>query len=233
MGVAVVRGERGRIGRGARVASLAVMISVLSTALAYGQSIPAFVAGTSRSANAAILAILLGNDTTDAVAAARALGERKDAYVGDILSTLFSRITGSASYRLTLLLRIVLEYDFLLPSPRPARIAVNEAELTALLGELQSIPDAETKGALLEISRYLPAGAAEKPLLDESGYLMGYLRANGGRFAPDRRDESLSFIGACRAHSNPVLRSQVAMLVELSRDETFVRAAQLYLARTR
>lgn len=229
-----MRGTEPKDNRGAaRVAGFAVLLAISLAGSAYAQSIADFAAGTARSANPAILTILLGHDTTDAVAAAEALGKRTDPYVGDILSALFARVTGPSSYRATLLLRMVIEYDFLLPAPRPARVAANAAALADLLGQLQSIPDAETKGALLTVSRYLPAGASEKPLLDESSFLIRYLRSTRGRFAPDRLDEALAFIGACRAHSNPVLRSQVVTLVELANDASFVRAAQGYLAQTR
>ncbi len=194
------------------------------------QSVASIVSGSSRSDNQYILSILTGPSLTDATAAAKALGQRNDPYVGDILDGLFSRISGAEAGKYGLLFREVLDYVFLLPQPAPTKIRANSAELARLLKQLQSIGDGATKRALLEASVYLPAGDSGKALLDEGAFLAGYLRRTQGRFSPDRLDESLGYLEACRAHSNEVLRAQVVSLVELSRDAVFVRAARSYLS---
>lgn len=170
---------------------------------------------------------------TEAVAAARGLGQRKNTAVGPILQGLYSRTTGARSYRFELLLRIVLESVFLVPSPSPARIKMNDTAIEDLLGVLQSITDAQTKRDLLQISEYLPEQAVEKPLLDEGAFLLGYLRMSKGRFGPERLSEALGFLGACMAHDNQVLRQQVIMMVRLSRNATFVGQARQYLSDSR
>lgn len=196
------------------------------------QTVSETVAATSRMSNALVLQILVDDDTTRALSAARALGIRKDPFVGDILEGLFSRIDGPRSYRNLLLLRVVLQGVFLQPSPAPAKIAINARALTQLLSRLESIPDAETKGVLLDISRYLSREDVEKPLLAEGAFLITYLQTTGGRFTPDRRDEAMSFLAACQAHNNAVLRNQVITQVVLARDAAFVRRARSYLSGT-
>lgn len=202
------------------------------TFASFGQSSAAFVSGSSRAENSAVLQILLGSDLTDATAAARALGERRDPYVGDILAGLFSRMAGPQSYRYGLLFREVVEYVLLKPLTSQARIEANRAELAVLLGKLQSISDPPTKRALLETSIYLPETLSQKALLDEGVFLETYLRQNGGHLSPGRLDEALGFVVACDAHSNEVLRAEVVGLIELARDVTFVRAARAYLKRS-
>lgn len=194
------------------------------------QSIASFVGGSTRSSNQYVLSILTGPSLTDATSAARALGERSDPYVGDILEGLFSRMSGSDAGRFGLLFREVLDYVFLLPKPAPAKIRANAMELSRLLKQLQSINDGATKRALLEAAVYLPAGGSGKALLDEGAFLAGYLRRTQGHLSPDRLDEALGYLEACRAHTNEVLRAQVVGLVELSRDAIFVRAARAYLS---
>jgi len=196
------------------------------------QRVGSFVSGTTRAANSRVLQILLGPDMTDATEAARALGVRSDPYVGDILAGLFSRMSGSESYRYGLLFREVIEYVLLLPSPSPTKIAANAGELSQILLQLQSIEDAATKAALLRTTPYLPEAASQKPLLDEGLFIEGYLKRHGGGLDPGRLDEALSFIDGCAAHSNTVLRAEVVRAVELARNTEFVRAARGYLARS-
>jgi len=210
--------------------------AIIAGALLFGvigvlqaQSIGGVVAGSSRSFNGVVLSILLSNDTTDAMSAAKALGRRKDPYVADILDGLFAHMNGPESYRTTLLFRVVLEYVFLLPRPAPAKINANGHALSALLEKLQSIRDAATKRALLQVAVYLPASASQQPLLDEGAFLAEYLRSTGGAFAPERLAEAEAFLAACSAHDNAVLRGEVITLVELARDASFVRSARRYL----
>lgn len=223
--------KRGAWGEGLNgVVFAALFLFAAAGAGIQAQTVAQIVKASSRASNGLVLRVLLDDDTTNALSAAKALGDRKDPYVGDILEGLFSHINGRNSSRDLLLLRVVLEAVFLRPSPAPAKIAVNARSLASLLSRLESIPDAATKGALLDISRYLSSGEVEKPLLAEGAFLIAYLRKTGGRFSPERRYEAVSFLEACRAHGNAVLRNQVITQVELARDPSFVRAARGYLA---
>jgi len=212
---------------GAAMLAGALLFGVVGVSQA--QSIGEVVAGSSRSFDGVALSILLGNDTTDAMSVAKALGRRKDPYVADILDGLFAHMRGPKSYRTTLLFRVVLEYVFLLPNPSPEKISANGHTLSALLEKLQSIRDAATKRVLLQIAIYLPATVSQQPLLDEGAFLAQYLRSTGGAFAPERLAEAEAFLAACSAHDNTVLRGEVIALVELARDAGFVRSARRYL----
>ena len=215
---------------GARLLGVLALLFLGVLTATRAQSYASIVSGSDSSSNQLILQILTEASLTDATAAAKALGERKDPHVGDILEGLFSRTTGPEAVRYNLLFREVLDYVFLLPSPAPAKVRANAAELSRLLDRLQSINDGATKRALLEAAVYLPAGDSGKALLGEGAFLAAYLRRTQGYFSPDRLDEALGYLEACRAHSNEVLRAQVVALVELSRDAIFVRAARGYLS---
>lgn len=208
----------------------ASLLGVGGTAESAAQSVATYGTKTSRASNDLVSKILLGPNMTDATAVAKALGERSDPFVGDILSRLFSRLSGPESYRYGLLFREVIEYVFLLPTPAPKKIHANSEELTKLIARLQSISDAATKRALLETTRYLPKTASQKPLLAEGFFLERYLRRTGGRFSPERLGEALAFLDACGRHSNEVLRAEAVRLIEQSRNASFVQAARAYLA---
>ena len=169
---------------------------------------------------------------SQAVEAAKALGKQKKPLIGDILEQLYARTGGSEAERYGLLLRMVLEYVFLLPRPASDKIAANERSLEKLLWALQSIRDPGTRHALLQLSEYLPEPEVEKPLLNEGRFLLVQLRRSDSRLPPERLAEALGFLGACSAHSNPVLRAEVIAMVRLSREASFVHQARSYLARS-
>ncbi len=189
------------------------------------------VRDSNASANGLILSMMSEGNLTQSLEIARALGERRDPYIGNILAGIASGAHGKDGYLAELRLRVLLMGfftggDFLRGRVESARLAPNAAEVKSLVLRLPDFEDPVLKAELLGLAIEAAPREAAKLAAGEGVYLHALLRSGGGLLAPERREEALAYLGLVGRLKDPVLIEQTIGLIAASRDPEFVRRAR-------
>jgi hypothetical protein len=198
----------------------------------HAQELGSWVPSTDRRVNPLIGEILLAPPTADRLEAARALGQRSDPYVSDLIGSLLGRLHGGGTYEDALVLRVMLDAVFdrsLLPKELQRRAVENRAGLELLAESLPSFDAALAR----ETYRLLALGA-DRPLV---GVLMREGRALGedlqrrrGRSDAEQADRLMAYLEAAAAAGDGELAEPVVAILEHTRTREVAHYARQVLA---
>jgi hypothetical protein len=212
------------------------VLLLLCAAAAFGQSYE-WVRTGARIENPVVLSLLLDYDLDTAEAAIRALAERPDQYVEDIISALLyqhspwgERLAGEYLIRVTGRGAGGGEPD----ARAAARWArTNPAALDRLLAALPALGDGYARVAALRLAPMAGARRARPVLAVELAALAEALAARGGRASGAPRREIFAALAAAEALGGEELAPPVIEIARVSRDAEVVdearRVAELLL----
>ena len=221
-----------------RIAWQAVVLFSVSAGLLYAQSggatvptVGGFVRESNRSSNELILSMMSRGGLTETLEIAKALAERRDPFIGDILAGIAGSAYGKEGYLAEMSLQVLLRGffeggDFLNGRVERARLAPNSTEVGRLVRRLQDFGDPLLKAELLGLAIDTVPQAAAKVAAEESTFLLGLLKKGDGRLPPEPSQEALTYLGLVARLKDPVLIEQTVSLIEASRDPYFVRRAR-------
>jgi hypothetical protein len=194
---------------------------LLCAAAAFGQSYDWIQTG-SRYENPVVLSLLLDYDLDTAEAVIRALAERRDGYVEDIISALLYQHSPRGAQLLgAYLMRVTAGSD---AAARWAR--TNPDALSRLLAALPALGDGHARVAVLRLAPQAGARRARPVLAAELAALAETLAGSGGRASGAPRREIFAALAAAEAVGGQELAQSVIAIGRASRDAEVVREAR-------
>ncbi len=204
---------------------------LLCAAAAFGQSYDWIRTG-SRYENPVVLSLLLDYDLDTAEAAIRALAERRDGYVEDIIAALLYQhsprgvspqgVSPRGAHLVgAYLMRVTAGAD---AAARWAR--TNPAALSRLLAALPALDDGHARVAVLRLAPQAGARRARPMLAAELATLAETLAGSGGRASGAPRREIFAALAAAEAVGGQELAQPVIAIGRASRDAEVVREAR-------
>ncbi len=194
-------------------------------------TVASFVRESKSSENDLILSMMAQANLTERLTIAKALGQRRDPFIGDVLAGIAASAHGPEGYLAELSLRVLLGglFEggvFLDGRVDRARLAPNAREVGRLVRRLQDFGDPLLKAELLGLAIDTVPQSAARVAADEGVFLLGLLGKCGGTLAPERREEAFAYLELVARLKDPVLIEQTVSLIEASRDREFVRRAR-------
>ena len=188
-----------------------------------------FVKASDRSSNPLILSMMFATDLSERLEIASALGERREPYVGDIVSSLSSGFEVSFQFQSELILRFLL--SSLLSPSLPAetirsRLEANRDAFDELVRRLMDFSDPQLEALLVGVAGslgdvpYRPVLAAKaRALLDEIEENQGFLR-------PQERGLLMTLLEYFASYPSADFLRLCVDAARLSRDKTVVDKAR-------
>ncbi|MBN1835375.1 MAG: hypothetical protein JW820_05955 [Spirochaetales bacterium] len=200
-----------------RRSSTALLVAVLlAPAGVHAQELAAWIPSTDRSMNPVIAPILAEGPLQDRVAAAEALGLRRDPFVADLVGALLALRHGPRAHEAELVLRVLLASVF----PRSAApeglrepLAQNREALELLAAALPELraPLAREVYRLLSL---LDEGRFTAALADEGRRLNEQLARRHGRSDAEQADRLMAYLEAAQRSGDPRLAPAVIGILE-------------------
>ncbi len=219
-----------------RTLALALVLLLSTGAAARASQWGAFVEGSDRSLDPAILEAFRTGDFDTRREICAAMGRRSDPLAAGLLSELLSDFTRQHAYRGEHLLRVLLDSLF---DPRQGqailrqRIEANREELVAALSRWNSFADAQLKGALLRILPYFDPSLSLPVLMAAGQSLVDALDARKGLLTPDETGLVLDFLGVTQQIGTPDFLDPCLSVARLSREKVVIDKARSVAASIR
>ena len=200
-----------------------LMLSMLLNVDAFSLDMAAWVKETSRDNNDVVGDIILTEDSETSLRVIRALGQREDPYVEDIIERIFyqeSRDIDEQYYLELLLATIFKRYN------SPEKLAewtnANPRAYNLLLENLTSFRNAFLKSYIILLLPYGETKYAKSLLMSECRIVLNEMHHNSGYLMPGRIKEVLAVFETVDVFSDSVFLEVCISLVEQSRQSMVV-----------
>ena len=180
------------------------LLSLASPARTAAFDIAEWVVAGDRKSNRVLSEMILSEDSETALRLIKALGERPDPYVEDIIERIFFQYSAAVDeeYFLEALFQAALANRGS-ADHRSAWVQANAVVIEMLSGRLPHISNAFLKAHLLTCIPYLESPVASSRLMSEGSSLMQEMRRNAGFLPAGRIKEALAFFEAAEQSGSP------------------------------
>ena len=180
------------------------LLSFASPARTAAFDIAEWVVSGDRRSNHVLSEMILSEDSETALRVIKALGERPDPYVKDIIEEIFFQYSDALDeeYFLEALFQSALANRGSVDR-RSAWVEANAVVIDMLSGRLPHISNAFLKAHLLTCIPYLGSPVAFSRLMSEGGGLLQEMRRNAGFLPAGRIKEALAFFEAVEKSGSP------------------------------
>lgn len=216
----------------APVMTLLLFAIVLSSTDAFSLDLAAWVKESNRNNNAVVGDIILSGDTETSLRVIKALGQREDPYVEDIIERIFYQESRDIDeeYYLELLLVTILTRDNS-PEKLTAWTNANPRAYDLLSENLTSFNNAFLKSYIILLLPYGETKFAKSPLMSESRIILNEMHHNDGYLMPGRIKEVLAIFETVDVFNDSVFLEVCISLVEQSRQSVIVSRGRSTLRR--
>ncbi len=212
--------------------TLLLFAIVLSSTDAFSLDLAAWVKESNRNNNAVVGDIILSGDTETSLRVIKALGQREDPYVEDIIERIFYQESRDIDeeYYLELLLVTILTRDNS-PEKLTAWTNANPRAYDLLSENLTSFNNAFLKSYIILLLPYGETKFAKSPLMSESRIILNEMHHNDGYLMPGRIKEVLAIFETVDVFNDSVFLEVCISLVEQSRQSVIVSRGRSTLRR--
>jgi hypothetical protein len=216
----------------APVMTLLLFAIVLSSTDAFSLDLAAWVKESNRNNNAVVGDIILSGDSETSLRVIKALGQRQDPYVEDIIERIFYQESRDIDeeYYLELLLVTILTRDNS-PEKLTAWTNANPRAYDLLSENLTSFNNAFLKSYIILLLPYGETKFAKSPLMSESRIILNEMHHNDGYLMPGRIKEVLAIFETVDVFNDSVFLEVCISLVEQSRQSVIVSRGRSTLRR--
>ncbi len=216
----------------APVMTLLLFAIVLSSTDAFSLDLAAWVKESNRNNNAVVGDIILSGDIETSLRVIKALGQRQDPYVEDIIERIFYQESRDIDeeYYLELLLVTILTRDNS-PEKLTAWTNANPRAYDLLSENLTSFNNAFLKSYIILLLPYGETKFAKSPLMSESRIILNEMHHNDGYLMPGRIKEVLAIFETVDVFNDSVFLEVCISLVEQSRQSVIVSRGRSTLRR--
>ncbi len=211
---------------------LTLLLLLLSSTPVCPLDIATWVKESGRDSNAVVGDIILSEDTDTSLRVIRALAQREDPYVEDIIDRIFYQESRDRDegYLLETLLFSILKMN---NSPEKLTIwtASNPHAYNLLVENLASFKNAFLKSYILLLLPYGETNGSKSLLMSESQRILDEMNRSNGYLTPGRINEVLAVFEGMDYYNDPVFSEMCLSLVEKSRQRMVVRRGQETLQR--
>ena len=207
------------------ITCLLLMASQLAAAADWGS----FALKSDRSDDSVILAAMDTQDFDTKFLLCQGVGARADPFAGDIINSLLARHTGAESYRVELLVRVLIQGLF---DPTRgeaairARLAANSVVLAAMTDHIDRWKDAQLTAALVRVLPLMEAREALPPLMGVASRLVSELREERGAIASQDIALAMDFLSAVEKMPGRDFLEPCIAVSRLSREKVLVERAR-------
>lgn len=212
--------------------TLLLFAIVLSSTDAFSLDLAAWVKESNRNNNAVVGDIILSGDIETSLRVIKALGQRQDPYVEDIIERIFYQESRDIDeeYYLELLLVTILTRDNS-PEKLTAWTNANPRAYDLLSENLTSFNNAFLKSYIILLLPYGETKFAKSPLMSESRIILNEMHHNDGYLMPGRIKEVLAIFETVDVFNDSVFLEVCISLVEQSRQSVIVSRGRSTLRR--
>ena len=212
--------------------TLLLFAIVLSSTDAFSLDLAAWVKESNRNNNAVVGDIILSGDSETSLRVIKALGQREDPYVEDIIERIFYQESRDIDeeYYLELLLVTILTRDNS-PEKLTAWTNANPRAYDLLSENLTSFNNAFLKSYIILLLPYGETKFAKSPLMSESRIILNEMHHNDGYLMPGRIKEVLAIFETVDVFNDSVFLEVCISLVEQSRQSVIVSRGRSTLRR--
>ena len=216
----------------APVMTLLLFAIVLSSTDAFSLDLAAWVKESNRNNNAVVGDIILSGDSETSLRVIKALGQREDPYVEDIIERIFYQESRDIDeeYYLELLLVTILTRDNS-PEKLTAWTNANPRAYDLFSENLTSFNNAFLKSYIILLLPYGETKFAKSPLMSESRLILNEMHHNDGYLMPGRIKEVLAIFETVDVFNDSVFLEVCISLVEQSRQSVIVSRGRSTLRR--
>jgi len=212
--------------------TLLLFAIVLSSTDAFSLDLAAWVKESKKNNNAVVGDIILSGDIETSLRVIKALGQREDPYVEDIIERIFYQESRDIDeeYYLELLLVTILTRDNS-PEKLTAWTNANPRAYDLLSENLTSFNNAFLKSYIILLLPYGETKFAKSPLMSESRIILNEMHHNDGYLMPGRIKEVLAIFETVDVFNDSVFLEVCISLVEQSRQSVIVSRGRSTLRR--
>ncbi len=202
---------------------MTLLLSMLLNVDAFSLDLAAWVKDSNRDNNAVVGDIILSGDSETSLRVIRALGQREDPYVEDIIERIFyqeSRDIDEEYYLEFLLVTILARENS--PEKLTEWTNANPRAYDLLSENLTSFSNAFLKSYIILLLPYGETKIAKSLLMSESRIVLDEMHHNSGYLMPGRIKEVLAVFETVDVFSDSVFLEVCVSLVEQSRQSMVV-----------
>jgi len=207
------------------ISGLLLLASQLAAAADWGT----FALKSDHSEDPVILEAMDTQDFDTKILLCQGVGRRADPFAGDIIASLLARHTGAESYRVELLVRVLMQGLF---DPARgeaairARVDANRVVLAEMTGRIDRWKDAQLTAALILVLPLMEAREALSPLMEVASCLVAELREDRGVIASQDIARAMDFLSAVEKMPGRDFLEPCIAISRLSREKALVDRAR-------